>query len=206
MVPETPSWEALELPGAELQFCPEFLAPADADLCFDYLQAAIDWQQPLLTIAGKQHQTPRLTAFYGEPGLSYSYSGTRHETVPWPAPLRALAANIGARCGESFNSVLLNCYRDGRDSMGYHSDDEPELGVNPRIASLSLGATRRFLITPKKRYRAEFGIDRARSLPLSHGSLLLMSGCTQHCWQHSVPRQAGIIAARLNLTFRRIHC
>ena len=125
-------------------------------------------------------------------------SGARFEPRPWPAALQALRARIDAAAGVAMNSVLANLYRDGRDAMGWHSDDEPELGLRPVIASLSLGGTRRFVF----KHRRDPG--RKFELPLEHGSLLLMKGDTQADWKHALPRTARPVPARVNLTFRRI--
>lgn len=140
---------------------------------------------------------PRLEAWYGDAGASYSYSGLAHEPLPWTPELQRLRERVEVAAGTTFNSVLANLYRDGNDSNGWHADDESELGEQPVIASLSLGAARRFLL----RHRAS--VERVEVV-LEAGSLLLMRGKTQQCWKHSVPKQRTVHAPRINLTFRRV--
>ena len=152
-----------------------------------------------VVVFGRRVIQPRLTAWYGDPGCAYAYSGIRLEPSPWSATLRDLKARIEAATAEAFNSVLLNYYRDERDSVGFHSDDEPELGPRPVIASLSLGAERVFVM----RHKSDRKLPPVR-LTLASGSLLLMKGDTQRHWQHGVPKEARPCGARVNLTFRRI--
>ncbi|KFN49413.1 hypothetical protein N790_05385 [Arenimonas malthae CC-JY-1] len=142
--------------------------------------------------------SPRLSCWIGDPGASYVYSRVRFEPRPWPQALAALRPRIDAAAGVAMNSVLANLYRDGRDAMGWHSDDEPELGPRPVIASLSLGGTRRFA------FRHRHDPARKHAIDLPHGSLLLMAGDTQAEWKHALPRTARPVPARINLTFRRI--
>jgi alkylated DNA repair dioxygenase AlkB len=188
----------IDLPGAELRFAPDWMARTDADALYDALRAGIPWETHRLRLFGREVDAPRLSCWIGDPGANYVYSRTRFEPQPWPAALRAIRARVDQDAGETFNSVLANLYRDGRDSMGWHSDDERELGPQPTIASLSLGATRRFVLRTR-------GADPQRhALELPHGSLLVMRGATQRHWQHALPRSARIATARINLTFRRI--
>ena len=189
---------SIALPDGDLLHAPDFLAPAEADHFLWQLLDGIDWQQHRVVVFGRQHPAPRLSAWHGAAAAHYTYSGLALEPRPWTAPLLHLKARIEAAADCSLNSVLLNQYRNGRDSMGWHSDDEPELGTNPTIASLSLGQTRRFLLRHKRRAHPPVEI------PLGHGALLLMRGPTQTFWQHQVPKTRRPCAARLNLTFRRI--
>lgn len=183
---------------AELDYLPGWV---DAALAERWLQALVEqtpWQQPELFIHGRYHRTPRLTAWYGEPEARYRYSGKVHEPLPWTALLDDIRQRLMAEVGQALNAVLLNYYRDGQDSMGWHSDAEPELGREPLIASLNLGGSRRFDLRRVGATRIE------HSLTLEHGSLLVMRGPTQHHWQHQVAKTRQACAPRLNLTFRLI--
>lgn len=170
----------------------------DSDRLYSQLYDSIHWRQDSAKFFGKTHALPRLTAWYGERGKSYSYSGIRMEPEPWTAPLLEVKARVEQIIPQRFNSVLLNLYRHGQDSMGWHSDDEPSLGSNPAIASVSFGGTRRF------RLRHRFQKETTVTLELDHGSLLIMSGPTQHYWQHQVPKTSKPVSPRINLTFRVI--
>lgn len=139
-----------------------------------------------------------MSCWIGDSGACYRYSGVRHEPVPWPEVLQPLRDRLIRETGIRFNSVLANLYRNGHDCMGWHSDDEPELGKQPVIASLSLGATRRFVF----KHRREPA--RKLALELPHGSLLVMHGDTQATWRHALPRTRKPVGPRINLTFRRI--
>jgi len=159
----------------------------------------IPWRRQSVTLFGKTHPQPRLICWMGDPGCAYLYSGTRWEPEPWHPLVDALRTRAEALSGARFNAVLLNLYRDGADSMGFHADDEPELGERPVIASLSLGAERTMLL----RHRH----DRAQAtqrLPLADGDLLVMRGDTQRNWRHAIPKTRRPVGPRLNLTFRRI--
>lgn len=164
---------------------------------FDKLLNEIGWEVHRIRIFGRHIDSPRLSCWIGDPGASYTYSRTRFQPHPWPAMLTLLRSRLRETLGFDFNSVLANRYRDGRDAMGWHSDDEPELGPQPVIASVSLGATRRFALKP----RGEGG---RLTLDLPHGSLLVMRGDTQTRYRHALPRTARPIGERINLTFRRI--
>jgi alkylated DNA repair dioxygenase AlkB len=167
----------------------------DADRLLEDLGASIAWRQETATIMGRRVPIPRLTAWHGEAG--YVYSGIAMAPAAWTPPLLELKRCAEAHAGQDFNSVLLNLYRDGSDSVGWHADNERGLGRNPVIASLSLGATRRFQL----RHRA----SGARvALDLTHGSCLVMAGATQHHWLHQVPKTARPVGPRINLTFRRM--
>ena len=175
---------------------PDFLPEAVATELVRSLTANLAWQQEHLTIYGRRVACPRLTAWYGDPGLAYTYAGIPHVASGWPPALATLRAAL-ARLGVTTNSVLCNLYRSGRDHMGWHSDAEPELGPDPDIASISLGACRRFLL----RHRS---LGHRLAVDLPHGSLLRMHGSTQHFWQHRLAPTARPVAPRINLTFRRI--
>ena len=146
-----PVGESLDMIDAQVTLYPDFLSAADSDAYFHTLVTDIDWKQETIRIFGDSVPLPRLTAWYGDAGKAYSYAGITSQPNAWIAPLIELKQRIEAVAGVTFNSVLLNYYRDGKDSVGWHSDDEPELGVNPVIASLSLGATRTFQFKHDKR-------------------------------------------------------
>ena len=165
------------------------------------LQAITDetpWRQEEITVYGKHYLQPRLSAWYGD--LAYSYSGIRLEPLPWTPTLLDIKRRVEKLVMHSFNSVLLNLYRDQQDSMGMHSDDERELGPEPAIASLSLGEERTFLLRHKSRKDLK-----TVKLALPAGSLLLMQGQTQEYWRHGINRERQVCAPRINLTFRTIH-
>jgi alkylated DNA repair dioxygenase AlkB len=151
------------------------------------------WRADTVVVYGKRHLQPRLTAWYGE--ASYTYSGLTLQPLPLTPLLEQLRAAVERATGRRYNSVLLNYYRDGADSMGMHSDDEPELGPQPVIASLSYGATRTFTLRHKLSQRTV-------KLELTDGSLLLMAGTLQAHWQHGINKTAKLVGPRLNLTFR----
>jgi alkylated DNA repair dioxygenase AlkB len=170
-----------------------FIPSAEADVLFVLLRETVPWNQE--GTLGRKF--PRLTAWFADPGVSYSYSGVTHEAVPWTPELLAVKVRVEAAAGTTWNSLLLNLYRDGRDSIGFHADDEPELGTNPIIGSVSLGAERKFVLKhPSSGERLEMN--------LPHGSLLVMGGATQHHWRHGVPKTTRPVGPRINLTFRRI--
>jgi alkylated DNA repair dioxygenase AlkB len=175
-----------------------WLEPGPASELFAHLRDEIGWRQERIRIHGREYLQPRLVAWFGDPEASYTYSGLKLEPEPWPARLASLKAGVERESGAPFNSVLCNLYRDGGDSMGMHADDERELGPNPVIASVSLGATRRFVMRHAKSAKERLDLD------LPGGSLLVMEGTTQHFWRHGVPKQRTITESRINLTFRRI--
>jgi alkylated DNA repair dioxygenase AlkB len=186
-------------PGAFLRFWETFLDAGEADRALADVLAEVAWTQGHVRIAGKTYAEPRLTAWMGDPGARYTYTGRPLEPLPWSPRVAELRARVEAATGARSNSVLLNRYRDGKDSMGLHADDEPELGPEPVILSLSLGATRRFVLKP--RAPGADGVD----LDLTHGSLLAMEGATQRRYKHGVPKRAGAsVGERVNLTFRWI--
>jgi alkylated DNA repair dioxygenase AlkB len=179
--------------GGVLLYEPSFIPPAEADTLFAHLRNSLPWKQE--GTAG--HKFPRLTAWYADPGRTYSYSGVTHQAIPWTPELLDMRHRAEEAAGTTWNSLLLNLYRDGRDSIGFHADDEPELGVNPVIGSISLGAERRFILKhPASGEKLEFA--------LPHGSLLVMGGTSQLHWRHGVPKTKKPVGPRINLTFRRI--
>ncbi len=168
----------------------------------DLLQQLIEetpWRNEQVTVWGKTHMQPRLIAWYGDDAQSYSYSGITLSALPWTPTLLSVKEKVESLCLCAFNSVLLNYYRDHRDGMGLHSDDEPELGPAPVIASVTFGAARNFVL--KHRYRKDIANVK---LPLPSGSLLVMKGLTQAYWKHGVPKQTKPCGPRINLTFRKI--
>lgn len=190
--------DRLDLPGADLRYDAQAYPPAQADALFTALLAEIPWQPHRLRLFGRDVDAPRLSCWIGDAQAVYTYSGTRFEPRPWTPTVAALRDDLRRRLGVHFNSVLANLYRDGRDSMGWHSDDEPELGCEPLIASLSFGAVRTF------RLRSRATREAALSIELAHGSALVMAAGTQRHYQHALPRRARVAAPRINLTFRRI--
>ncbi|MFP6848843.1 MAG: alpha-ketoglutarate-dependent dioxygenase AlkB [Pseudomonas sp.] len=188
----------LQLPDAELELDAQWLDAATADSWLAELTAQVPWQQPQVQIYGRQLPVPRLLAWYGDAEASYRYSGLTHQPLPWTPLLASIRERVVQAVGQPLNAVLLNYYRDGQDSMGWHSDDEAALGTNPLIASLNLGGARRFDLRRRGQKRIE------HSLVLQHGSLLVMRGPTQHHWQHQVAKTRSACAPRLNLTFRLI--
>ncbi len=188
----------IELPHADLRYTPQWVEQATADSWLAELLAHTPWQQPQVFIHGQHFPVPRLLAWYGDPGVSYRYSGLTHQPLPWTPLLAEIRARVQEEVGERFNGLLLNYYRDGQDSMGWHSDAEDVLGLNPTVVSLNLGGTRRFDLRRVGSTRIE------HSLELEHGSLLVMAGQTQHYWQHQVAKTRKPCAPRLNLTFRLI--
>ena len=186
------------MPDGESWYLARAFEPALADLLLRQLTEQVAWRQEEIVLFGRRHLVPRLVAWHGDPDASYEYSGVLHAPEAWIAPLAMLRERVEALTRHRFNSVLLNRYRNGRDGMGWHADDEPELGPDPVIASVSLGATRRFRLRHRRRADTRLDID------LEHGSLLLMAGTTQHHWLHAVPKTRRPVGERINLTFRRI--
>ncbi|WP_420593392.1 alpha-ketoglutarate-dependent dioxygenase AlkB family protein [Robiginitalea biformata] len=194
-----PSREDLEnLPDATLRYQPGFLLPKEAESLFGEIKSQTPWRQDTIRLFGKTFQQPRLTALYGKNGQAYTYSGIRMEPLPFTPLLEDLLHRVSIAAGEKFTTCLLNLYRDGSDSNGWHADDEPELGNNPVIASLSLGASRKFHLKHRRI------ISQRVRMNLESGSLLLMAGTTQHHWLHQVPKTKRPVGPRINLTFRRL--
>lgn len=177
----------------------QVLAEDEASALYDELINLTSWQQEMITVYDQRHLQPRLTAWYGDYGVSADGGYQKlYQTVPFSPRLMALKTHIETLTGYAFNCVLANLYRDGQDSVGYHADNERILGPNPVIASYSLGATRRFLLKHNQDKILKVGCD------LLHNSLLLMHGPLQHHWQHSITKTQRSVAPRINLTFRFI--
>jgi alkylated DNA repair dioxygenase AlkB len=192
------NWQTVPLPNADLRYAPQWLDADAATALFAALRDAIPWSRHRLRLFGREVDAPRLSCWIGDAGAAYTYSRTRFEPHPWPLALGLVRAQLAAECGTDFNSVLANFYASGNDSMGWHADDEPELGTHPLIASLSLGASRRFAIHHRSDRTHRLAIE------LAHGSLLLMGGATQCHYRHALPKTRRAVAPRLNLTFRRL--
>lgn len=213
-------FEPIALPGADVRLAQAWLSPDDADALFAECRDRIPWETHRIRMFGREIDSPRLSCWIGDPGAVYTYSRTRFEPRPWPSALAVVRRRLSNTLGVEFDSVLANLYRDGRDRMGWHSDDEPELGPEPTIASLSLGGARRFVLKPKAGPRNDATSDRAEdatvvgprnsqdggrfALTLGHGSLLVMAGLTQRRYVHALPATTTTVAPRINLTFRRI--
>jgi len=196
--PGRPSVVELDLPDGEARYWPEVFGASEASTLFEALRAGIWWRDEEILMFGRRVPVPRRVAWHGDPGARYTYSGTVHEPLPWTPELTAIRDRVTELTGAAYNAVLLNLYRDGRDGMGWHADDEPELGRNPVIGSVSLGATRRFCL--RHRRRKTLRVD----LALAHGSVLCMSGPTQHGWVHALPKTSVPVGERINLTFRYV--
>ncbi|MDO6704992.1 alpha-ketoglutarate-dependent dioxygenase AlkB [Photobacterium sp. 1_MG-2023] len=193
--PESEPGEWLDIRGGRLFWAPHFFQANEANQYFSVLRQTLDWQQEAITLYGKSVLQPRLQCWCGE--AQYTYSGLTMQPNPWTPVLLAIKAACERVAQSRFNSVLANLYRDGQDSMGWHQDNEPELGPAPVIASVSLGETRRFLLKHgKTSEKIEF--------QLGHGSLLIMAGDTQSNWIHSIPKTQQRCNERMNLTYRWI--
>lgn len=189
----------LDIPNAEICLYRNFLYDNQEEILYKELTDNIAWQQESIKFYGRKIPIPRLTAWYGDPNSSYTYSGILMTPLPWTKTLSLLKSQIEERIQHKFNSVLLNQYRNGSDSVAWHSDDEPELGESPVIASLSLGASRKFEL----RSKVKSSPDKIELL-LNSGDLLIMSGETQKNWQHQIPKMRRVKESRINLTFRNI--
>lgn len=188
----------LAMSDASVKFRPKWLQHEDGLQLFAYFQGQLAWQQANITIYGKQHKIPRLQAWYGDPNTAYKYSGLKMQPLAWDPVLKHLKTLCEKTLGVQFNSVLANMYRDGNDSMGMHADNEPELGAEPTIASVSLGQTRRF--TFKHQHTKQ-----SVKIDLQHASLLTMAGKTQLFWQHGMNKSRTQTGPRINFTFRYIN-
>ena len=187
--------QRIPAPQSDLRLFPQLFSLEESDTFFAQLRDGIDWQAEEILIYEKPVTVPRLIAWYGESEAGYCM----HTPLAWTRELRAIKARVEQVSERTFNSVLLNLYRDGQDSVAWHSDDEAELGRNPMIASVSFGAERTFQMKHRR-------ISEARlSIPLGHGSCFIMQGETQHHWAHQVPKSKKVLAARINLTFRQIY-
>lgn len=191
--------EVFKVLDGEILFIRNFLSPTEAKKYFDLLLETINWKQEQISFYGKTYPVPRKTAWYGYEGFDYSYSGIKCTTEIWTKELLEIKTAIEKiTLSEDFTGVLLNLYNDGNDKMGWHSDDEKELGINPTIASLSIGETRRFDLKHKQNKDLNYKFE------LTSGSLLIMRGALQHHWVHQIPVQKKVKNPRINLTFRTI--
>ncbi len=194
-----PALERLDIDDADIRLARDVPLGVPADELLQELIAGTPWRQETVTLFGRRIPQPRLTAWYADAGQAYAYSGVALQPLPWTPSLQAVKTCMETLAATAFNGALLNFYRDQRDSVGLHADDEKELGPEPVIASVSLGATRAFTL----RHRS----DRQRPtirIALPHGSVLLMRGATQRHWKHGIEKQRLPCGPRVNLTFRRI--
>ena len=194
-----PTLERVPLQDAEIYYLRELPLAQTAEGLMTQLIDEVPWRAENIVVWGKTFLQPRLTAWYGDNGANYSYSGIHLDPLPWTHTLIDIKNRVETLAGIDFNSVLLNYYRDHRDSMGLHSDEEPELGRRPVIASVSLGEERTFVLKHKTRRDL-----RSVRLKLASGSLLLMKGETQHYWKHGIEKETRPCGPRVNLNFRRI--
>lgn len=192
-------WLSIPMIDADVRFARRFYDPSMARHYMETLTREIAWREETIILWGKPYRQPRLSAWYGDAGCAYTYSGMRLEPQPWNDTLLQIKEDVERATSHRYNSVLLNLYRDEQDGMGWHSDNEPELGPQPVIASLSLGATRMFRLRHRNRKTAK-----PVALPLTDGSLLIMAGDTQRCWRHAIDKEHEPTGARINLTFRTI--
>ena len=188
--------------GAAMEYRSQWLGNQEADTFYQWLEKTLPWRQGQIQVYGREILTPRLECWLGDPDAIYHYSGQDLKPQPWPPALLELRHRLEAETKATFNSCLANFYRDGRDSVGWHADNEVELGTSPFVASISLGVDRFFDVKPKVKFSSQYG-DQQR-FTLKHGSLLLMSGSLQREWLHQVPKQLRVKSGRINLTFRRI--
>ncbi|MDD0853476.1 alpha-ketoglutarate-dependent dioxygenase AlkB [Halobacteriovorax sp. GB3] len=179
----------------EVRYYPHFLE----DDYFDLLNSQIEWRQDQITLYGKTHDVPRLQAWYGDEGVEYGYSNIPLSPKPWTKSLLEIKSLVEQKTGHHFNGCLCNLYRTGRDYASWHSDDEPELGRNPVIASVSLGDTRKFVL----KHKTNKGIEKVE-IELEDKSLLLMLGSLQHHWKHQLNKTQKAVGPRINLTFRKV--
>lgn len=188
--------EILPGDGSALLFR-SFFCVADADSLMVELMASVPWESTRIPMFGREVAEPRLSAWIADPGVTYRYSGRSRVVHPWSATIERLRTRVESTSGTSYNGVLVNLYRTGQDHMGWHADDEKSLGPNPVIASLSLGAERRFDFRHRR-------TGETVTTVLPHGSLLVMCGATQRCWKHRIPKSSRVTDPRVNLTFRRL--
>lgn len=186
-----------EIENGEYLFYPNFFTKSESDLYLQKLKENIDWKQESMNMYGKQVNFPRLTAWYGNNDKTYSFSGITLEPKTWTKELIKIKEKIEPISKVVFNSVLLNLYRNGNDSISWHTDAEKELGTNPVIVSVNFGATRKFQLR-------HINTKEKLEIELTHGSLLIMQGELQHYWQHQVPKTSKVVEERINLTFRVI--
>ncbi len=188
----------IQLPHADLIYVPHFYSEEESIQLYHILTTKIKWQHDQIKVFGKVYDQPRLTALYAENKNPYSYSNIVMHPHQFTDELLSIKQKIEDFSNEQFTTCLLNLYRTGQDSNGWHADDEKELGKNPVIASLSFGAKRKFKMRRKDNTKEKFDLE------LNAGSLLIMKGETQHYWQHQIPKTAKKISPRINLTFRKI--
>ena len=186
------------LPDAQLTYLPSFLSKPEADSLYEVLFNQTNWQHYDITVFGKTYPQPRLTALYSVTNQPYSYSNITMHPSPLTDELKKLMSKVNDYTNHMFNTLLLNLYRDGSDSNGWHADNEKELGINPVIASLSLGVERPF------HFKHRTLKEQRHKLLLQHGSLLIMSGAMQHHWLHQIAKTKKSIGPRINLTFRTL--
>ena len=199
LFPEDPKTvEKIPIKDGELLLYPHLFSSQESDDFLKNLQETIDWKQEEIRLYGKLIPLPRLTAWFGDAGKTYMYSGITVQPEPWTPILSEIKSRVEEVSGVTFNSVLLNYYRNERDSVSWHSDDEPELGKAPIIGSVSLGDARTFQL----RHKSDKSLTISKELP--HGSYLKMAGSTQHHWLHQIPKRTRKIGPRINLTFRII--
>jgi alkylated DNA repair dioxygenase AlkB len=191
-------WTGFELADAQVRLARGWLAPAESAALMATLLRDVPWEVHRIRMFGREVASPRLSCWIGDAEAAYRYSGSRFQPRPWLPALAALRDRLREELGRPFNSVLANRYRSGADAMGWHSDDEPELGPEPLIASISLGASRRFVLRHRRDPAQRLALD------LEPGSLLLMAGATQHHWKHALPRTTRPVGERINLTYRQI--
>lgn len=204
LFPSSAGYDVLPLHGyGKLHYFASWLGASAASDCFARLLAEVQWQQPQITVYGQRRVIPRQQAWYGDAGAAMIYSGSTFEPQPWSALLWHLKQKLEQQCAVQFNSVLINHYRDGSDSVSWHADDERELGSDPVIASISLGAERTFSFRPKSSRGPNAQCKRI-DLPLRHGDLVVMDGAIQRYWQHAILKTTKVHDARINLTFRYI--
>lgn len=189
---------SLKLPDSEITYFPNFFSKDKADTYFEHFKREVHWQQDDIKVFGKIYPQPRLTALYGNNGKAYSYSNITMQPQDFTDVLLEIKRKIESKTDVICTTCLLNLYRDGKDSNGWHADNEKELGIDPVIASLTLGQERYFHL----KHREDKSLK--RKLLLEHGSLLLMQGTTQHHWLHQITKTAKTIGERINLTFRVI--
>lgn len=189
----------LPVVDADLYYAEQFPLGQSPDALLARLLDEVPWRSESIVVWGRKYQQPRLIAWYGDLGASYTYSGITLVPLPWSVTLREVRERVESFLGAKFNSVLANYYRDNKDSMGFHRDNEPELGAQPVIASVSLGEERPFIM----RHKIKKNLNPVE-LHLASGSLLLMQGSTQQFWEHGIPKEPHPCGPRVNLTFRRI--
>ena len=192
-----PAWQ--ELSPGQVRHVPQAFAKTRADEVLKALLRDVSWRQDHMRLYGKQVALPRLSAWYGDLGMRYTYSGIALEPTTWTPLLLELKARVEAAAETTFNSVLLNRYRSGADYIGWHTDAERSLGEDPIIGSVNFGAERRFLLRRRSDHSSKY------AYALGHGSILVMGRGVQQRWQHAVPKTAKRIGERINLTFRTIN-